>query len=181
MQVAEMMTRDVATCHPETTLARAAWTMWERDCGLLVVVCDDKVVGVITDRDIAMALATRPRPAHEIHVGEVQGGILQAVQPGDDVARAMELLAEHRLRRLPVVDIDGRLQGILALSDLIQAAHKLQGDTADDISFLDVVGVLKAVTRPRMKEREHREEPPEPRSRAREVRGARKRVSPSGS
>ena len=75
MKVREMMTSDVKTCRPETNLAEAVKDMWEGDCGALPVVSDEgRVIGMITDRDICIALATRGRSADRIAVREVAQG-----------------------------------------------------------------------------------------------------------
>jgi CBS domain-containing protein len=174
MRVQELMVRDVAVCSPETDLARAARIMWERDCGALPVVVDQKVVGIITDRDIAMSVATKERPAREIQVREVVNGPAFAVHPNDDIARALELMAEKQVRRVPVVDAEQRLHGILSASDIILAADKVRGSGADDLSYMDAMGVLKAISRRRIGRRQ------EPRGGVSEAKAARKRISAAG-
>src|SRR5438046_771357 len=150
MKVQDLMVRKVVTCSPETDLAEAAWTMWEGDCGALPVVSEQKVVGIITDRDISMTLAGQSRPAREVRVREVLSGRLQQVRPEDDCATALELMEEHQVRRLPVVDSEQRLQGIISLNDFIVDVDKVRGVSEDDISYLEVMGVLKAVSRHRL-------------------------------
>ncbi|MEW6212860.1 MAG: CBS domain-containing protein [Acidobacteriota bacterium] len=86
MKVQEVMTKDVKACFPDTNLAAAAALMWENDCGVLPVVVDNRqAVGVITDRDIAIAVGTKGRPAQEIRVDEVMTAQLFACAPDDDI------------------------------------------------------------------------------------------------
>ncbi len=125
MKVREIMTSDVKTCRPETNLAEAVKLMWERDCGVLPVVrSDGKVSGMITDRDICAAIATRGRTADRIAVSEVTGTGGQACTcaPDDDAIVALQRMKAQRVRRLPVVDAQGRLKGILSLNDVVTRA-----------------------------------------------------------
>jgi CBS domain-containing protein len=88
MKVRDLMTTDVKSCSSDTNLAAAASRMWEGDCGALPVVDDDgKFIGMITDRDICMAVATRPRLASDILVGEVTSGAIYVCHPTDEVQR----------------------------------------------------------------------------------------------
>ncbi len=125
MKVREIMTGDVSFCRQTTSLAEAAITMWQRDCGVVPVVDNEKkVVGMITDRDICMALATKNRAAAQITVGEVTSGQVASCEPEDDAETALKTMRKRQLRRLPVIDGDGVLQGVLSISDLLQHAGK---------------------------------------------------------
>jgi CBS domain-containing protein len=120
MKVQEIMTRDVKTCRPETNLAEAVKLMWERDCGVLPVVrSDGKVFGMITDRDICVALATRGQTADRIEVRDVTAGKACTCGLDDEAIVALQTMKSQRVRRLPVVDADGRLMGILSLNDVV--------------------------------------------------------------
>src|SRR5262245_35747142 len=91
MKVKDVMTRGIETCTQDTDLAAAAMTMWRRDCGVVPVAdAQGKLVGVITDRDICMAVATKHRPAEQVHVRELITGTLHAVRPEDDVKAALD-------------------------------------------------------------------------------------------
>ena len=128
MTVRDLQTSNVKTVSPDTDLAVVARLMWEGDCGAVPVVTDDrKVIGMITDRDICIASATRARPPAEIRAGEVitNHGV-HAVKPDDDVRVAMRTMRKHKVRRLPVVDRDQRLAGIVSINDLaINASSSL--------------------------------------------------------
>ncbi len=123
MKVRDLMTTDVTTCRPETNLAEAVREMWEKDCGILPVVNDEgRVTGVITDRDICIAVATRDRSADRIAVREVVQGHVHTCLEDDDVTVALKAMKAHKVRRLPVVTADGHLRGMLSLNDVLTHA-----------------------------------------------------------
>lgn len=143
MKVKEIMTGDVQCCSPQTNLAAAAKMMWDSDCGVLPVLSvEGKVIGVITDRDICMAAATKNKPPSEITVWETITGQVHTCSPDDDVEQALAIMANHQVRRLPVVDDEGILQGMLSLNDIV-----LQTNT--DQSYESLVRTLKAISRHR--------------------------------
>lgn len=123
MKVRELMTGDVSYCQPTTTLADAAMMMWRRDCGVVPVVDEQKrVVGMITDRDVCMAVATKNRLANDILASEVIFGKVEACEPNDDVEKVLKKMKKKQLRRLPVTSKDGVLLGIVSISDLLHAS-----------------------------------------------------------
>ena len=123
MKIKDVMTREPATCAPATNLAVAAKLMLDADCGILPIVSDaGKLVGVVTDRDMYIALATRNRLASEITVGEVARPQLFTCGPDDDVEGALEIMRKHRIRRLPVEGFGGSVAGIVSMNDLVLAA-----------------------------------------------------------
>jgi CBS domain-containing protein len=121
MQIAEVMTPGPIACSAETTVAEAARLMWEGDCGVLPVVSGRTLKGVVTDRDLFIALATRNARPSELTVGAVAGAKPVTCATGDDVHQAMGKMKTHRVRRLPVVDKDGTLVGIVSMNDLVLA------------------------------------------------------------
>ena len=146
MKVEDVMTRDVASCRPETNLAEAAALMWEHGCGQLPVVdARRQVVGVITDRDICIALGTRNRRACDVRVSEVIRRPAALCKAEDHVRSALKTMAAERVRRLPVVNDEGTLVGILSLEDItLQARH--HGDTdRPPVSFEDVMNALRTI------------------------------------
>jgi CBS domain-containing protein len=109
--------------------------MWEGDCGALPVVSDEgRVIGMITDRDICIAVATRGRPADHIAVREVAQGHAHTCLSDDDASAALHTMKAHRIRRLPVVDTDGHVRGILSLNDIV--THAGAASPADVVSTL---------------------------------------------
>lgn len=124
MRVRELMTSNVRTCRPESNLAEAGREMWDGDCGALPIVNDaGRVIGMITDRDICIALATRGRPADRVAVHEVAQGHAYTCLPDDDASTALHTMQAHQVRRLPVVDAEGHLRGILSLNDVVTHAE----------------------------------------------------------
>jgi len=95
--------------------------MWEGDCGVLPIVRDGTLDGVVTDRDLFIALATRDAKPSELTVGSVARPAPITCTPRDDVHQAMGKMKSYRVRRLPVVDKDGTLVGIVSMNDLLLA------------------------------------------------------------
>ena len=146
MTVRDLQTSNVKTVSPDTDLAVVAKLMWEGDCGAVPVVTDDrKVIGMITDRDICIASATRARPPAEIRAGEVitNHGV-HAVKPDDDVRVAMRTMRKHKVRRLPVVDRDQRLAGIVSINDLAINASSSLPDSVPAQEFLETFQAICA-------------------------------------
>ena len=139
MQVAEIMTKDVCSCGPGTNAATAAELMWSRNFGSLPIVEDGgRVVGIVTDRDLFLALGTSDRRPAELPLGEIMNKDLALCYPGNDVRNALKTMAQRQLRRLPVVDEAGNLKGMLALADVALRA--------DDGLSTDVLNVIRAVS-----------------------------------
>jgi CBS domain-containing protein len=122
MKVKDIMTKEPKTCAEGTTLAAAAKLMWEGDCGVLPVVDAGKLVGVVTDRDMYIALATRDLRASGITIGEVAIKTVVTCEPEDDLHAALAAMKKHRVRRLPVVGFGGTLLGIISMNDILLAA-----------------------------------------------------------
>jgi len=146
MNTEEIMTRNVKCCRPETNLAQAAALMWDNDCGALPVVDDEnRVIGMITDRDIAIAAATKGRLAMDISVGEVMSVNVYACASSDDINSALKTMGREKVRRLPVVGKDGKVVGILSINDIVLQAEQTKGRQAPEISYDDVMSAFKAV------------------------------------
>jgi CBS-domain-containing membrane protein len=119
MRVQDWMTDDVRTCNTETSLNDAAYQMWCADCGILPVVSEDRtVVGMITDRDVCMAACLRGGTLKDLKVGDAMARTVFTCQPTDSIEDAIRCMADHQVRRVPVVDARGKLVGILAANDL---------------------------------------------------------------
>jgi CBS domain-containing protein len=152
MKAREVMTAKVKCCHPETNLAQAMAYMWECNCGAMPVVDhhSGRVMGMITDRDMAMAMATKCRLAMDICVGEVMSGKVYACSMDEDVKSALKTMRRERVRQLPVMGPDGRLMGMLSLMDVAMCAVEAKGRQMPDVSCEDVVMTLKAMCVPSM-------------------------------
>jgi len=146
VKVNEICTRNVRTCTPETRLSEAGWSMWEGDCGILPVVDEaGKVLGVLTDRDICMSVSTKYRPAVEIAVREAFSGNVVTCGPQDEVRDALTIMRQAGIRRLPVVNRQGTLEGILSLNDVALASRSDRQAQPTDVAYEDLVLALKSI------------------------------------
>ena len=140
MKVKDLMTREPRTCSPDTTLAAAAHLMWDGDCGILPVVDDGELVGVVTDRDMYIALATQNARASHLRVGAVATKTVATCDPEDDVHAALATMKQARVRRLPVLGFGRTVMGILSINDILRVAGEGRG-----VSDEDVVATLQAI------------------------------------
>ena len=148
MKVREVMTTSPVACTPINTLADAAALMWQNDCGMLPVLAEGgEVVGVITDRDICMAGVLNARQLAHIAVEEVVSGRLFACSADDDIHAALKTMRENRIRRLPVVAADGKIEGILSMNDIVLKADETKGKKNPRVSYADVVTTYQSICR----------------------------------
>lgn len=147
MLVKRIMTSEVKSCAPDTSLAAAARIMANRDCGIVPVVdAQHKLLGVITDRDICVAVATRFRSPEEIPVRDVMTKKVHTCSPDDEARSALNLMKNHAVRRVPVVMADGRLAGLISIDDLVLRADSHKGAAVSDEDVLDAFKSICART-----------------------------------
>jgi CBS domain-containing protein len=125
LSVHEIMTEAVASCTPDEPLNAAARQMWEHDCGAVPIVEAGKLVGIITDRDICMAAYTQGRLLRAIAIRDVMARHVHACDANDTLERAASLMAEAQVRRLPVVDAEHQLVGVVSMADIARTAPVL--------------------------------------------------------
>jgi len=141
MKVKKIMTAEAGFCFTEESLSRAVEIMWQRDCGSVPVIdAEMKVVGMITDRDIAIAASSRDKKTSEISVGEVVGKKVFTCSEKDDAEDVLKKMRRARVKRLPVTDENGSLVGIVSIADLILKAPKLKKK---------IHSALKSIVKPR--------------------------------
>jgi CBS domain-containing protein len=140
VKIKDIMTAEPRTCSPGTNLAAAAALMLDGDCGILPVVEGGKLVGVVTDRDMYIGLATRNKRASELTVGEVVQTPVHTCGPDDDVHAALETMRQHRVRRLPVAGFGGTVLGIVSMNDILLAAGPKK-----PVRDAEVVDTLRAI------------------------------------
>ena len=140
VKVKDIMTGEPRMCSPETNLAEAAALMLDGDCGILPVVADGTLVGVVTDRDMYIALATRNKRASDITVAEVVQTPVYTCGPDDDVETALDTMKQHRVRRLPVEGFGGTVMGIVSMNDVVLAAGARK-----PVRDAEVVSTLQAI------------------------------------
>lgn len=122
MKISSLMTPHPVTCTAGTNLAEAAALMLQADCGILPVVENGKLRGVVTDRDLFIALGTRDLRPSGMTVGEVMHGAVFTCDPDDDVEAVLALMKEHSIRRVPVEGFGRTVIGIVSMNDLVLAA-----------------------------------------------------------
>lgn len=149
MQVKDIMSTEVWCCHPEETLRDAAFRMRDHDCGCLPVIDPRKeLVGVITDRDICLCAAVRGEPLQTLKVSDALTWQPLACRPEDNIETAEDLLRDHQVRRLPVIDEKGDLKGMLSLADLALASADGKGKVPQIHREL-LATTVAAISRPR--------------------------------
>ena len=132
--VRDAMTSDVATATPSQSLTEAASVMKEKDIGSIPVVDGERLIGVVTDRDIVVRAVADGTDPSSIQVGDIASRDIVSVRPDDDLDEALRLMALHQVRRLPVVE-DGHLVGVLAQADVAETAKDKQvGHVLEEIS-----------------------------------------------
>lgn len=144
MRVQDVMVGTPAYCDASTNLGAAIEMLWNRNCGFLPVVDEnEKVIGVVTDRDLCIAMGTRNRVAGEITVGEALSPQLFYCKPEDDIHAALKIMGDKKVRRLPVVDSNRKLKGILAMDDIVMHAQTARAGKFPELSADDILGTLK--------------------------------------
>lgn len=145
MKVRKIMTKSPTYCTASCSAEMAANLMHQCDSGILPVVQDSldlKLTGVVSDRDLCLTvIAARRDPAHTA-VNECMSRNAKCVAPDDDVDDAIALMAEHQLRRLPVVDEHGKLLGMVSLADIVEQ---------DAVSPEELTATLKKICAPSRK------------------------------
>lgn len=141
--VRAVMTSQVHTCQSDDTLNHAAHLMWIGDCGVLPVVSEERVVGIITDRDICMATYTQGRPPTELRVEGTMSKNVVSCLPDESVGAALTSMGQRRVRRLPVITTQGKLVGMLTLADIVRWARPLT-NAAIDAALVEALAAISA-------------------------------------
>ncbi|WP_409020067.1 CBS domain-containing protein [Brevundimonas vesicularis] len=134
MKIRDVMSRDVQVARPDDTLQEAAFRMAQGDFGFLPVADGDRLIGVITDRDIAIrAVASGASPTDR--VVEYLSRDALVVREDEDIKLGLDLMRARQIRRLAVIDRDGRLVGVISLGDLSnRVKERYAGEALEDIS-----------------------------------------------
>ena len=133
--VREVMTSNPCSIDADKSVAYAAKMMRDEDVGIAPIVEGERLVGVLTDRDIAVRVVAEGRDPEQVKVTEVASRDLVTLDPQQDLDEALRLMARHQVRRLPVVEEDGRLAGVIAQADVAkEAGDKRTGEVIEQIS-----------------------------------------------
>jgi CBS domain-containing protein len=144
MKVRDIMTQTAVCCGPETNVGAAVEMLWVHNCGMLPVVDgNQKLIGIVTDRDICIALGTRNRLPGNLTVEEVATTLVFTCKPDDEIHEALGIMAAHRVHRLPVVDDNGVPQGVLSMDDILLHADQNKWEGCCELFSEEVIRCLK--------------------------------------
>jgi CBS domain-containing protein len=148
MRVRNVMKKDVKFCPPEATLADVAKVMAKNDCGVVPIVdAQKRVVGMVTDRDVCLEVGTKDRLPSRVSVREIMKRRVYGCGPDEEIQAALEQMRNRKVRRLPVLDENGRLCGILSLDDVVLRVEQTFGPERPELSDMEMVETFKAITR----------------------------------
>lgn len=148
MHVRQVMSESVFACRPTDRLHVPAGLMWDHDCGAVAVVEDGgRLIGIVTDRDLCMAALLRGLPLHEITVDSVMQRDVQTCRANDSIKLVEAAMAEHQIRRMPVVDDADRPIGMVSVGDLARTAARTGPAMPERVGA--VVRTLVAICTPR--------------------------------
>ena len=148
MNVEQLMTGAVAICRATDTLNDAAKIMWERDCGAVPVVDDaGRPIAMITDRDVCIASYTQGQPLFAIPISSAMSKTIVTCREGESLSTAEAVMRGQQIRRLPIVDADGCLIGILSLNDIATHGRLKHGAgvVRDGLAAEAIAGTLSAI------------------------------------
>jgi CBS domain-containing protein len=133
--IRDIMTSNPCTIDAEQSVAYAAKMMRDEDVGLAPIVEDDKLIGMLTDRDIAIRVVAEGRDPGQVKVRDVASKQVVTIDPQQDLDEALRIMAKHQVRRLPVVEEDGQLVGVVAQADIAREGDdKKTGKLVEEIS-----------------------------------------------
>ena len=150
MNVRELMTKTVCCCSPHDDIESVALMMMDNDCGSIPITNEQgQPVGIITDRDIALAAAARHKALWQLRAEDfITGQPVSLCGADDDIRSALSVMQHARVHRLPVVDGNGEVQGMLSMDDVVSCAERgVRGLGAPDLTYDDTVMTLKAMAR----------------------------------
>ena len=149
MKVRDIMATTPAYCNADTNLAAATEIFWKHNCGMLPIVdAEKKVTGVVTDRDICIRLGTQNQRPGEVAVKEVASGKVHSCKPEDDIHTALEIMSKAKVRRLPVVNNEKVLLGVLSMDDVVQKADSIATGKVAELSQVEVMNALRGMYGP---------------------------------
>jgi CBS domain-containing protein len=129
------MTSNPCSIEADKSVAYAAKMMRDEDVGLAPIVEGERLIGTVTDRDIAVRVVAEGRDPDSTKVREIASRDLVTIDPQQDLDEALRLMAQHQVRRLPVVEEDGRLVGVVAQADVARHAdERTTGEVVERIS-----------------------------------------------
>jgi CBS domain-containing protein len=149
LRVEDVMTHNPQCCSPDDDLATVANVMWDLDVGCVPIVGDGRrIAGMVTDRDIAMAALLNGKALHELRVSNVMAKQIVTANLGDRLRTVQELMRKSKVRRVPVVDGDKKVVGIVSLHDLVRAAKSERRKFFPNVRMKDVALTYAEISEP---------------------------------
>ncbi len=150
MNVEKIMSHQLTTCGPGDTLEQAASLMWDGDYGCLPVTSDGnrRIEGIITDRDICMAALFKGKALREVRVADVMARTVLTCRATDDIDRVQRQMQDEQVRRVPVVDAEGSVIGIVSMADLVCESARSQYGERREVPASDVMVTLAKISTP---------------------------------
>jgi CBS domain-containing protein len=134
-RIKDVMTSNPCTIDADKSVAYAAKMMRDEDVGLAPIVEGDKLIGMLTDRDIAIRVVAEGKDPNQVNVRDVASKQVVTIDPQQDLDEALRIMAKHQVRRLPVVEEDGKLVGVVAQADVAREGDDKQtGALVEEIS-----------------------------------------------
>jgi CBS domain-containing protein len=150
MMVSQLMGRNLATCRPQDSLHDAAGKMWEQDIGCLPVIdAEDRVIGIVTDRDICMAAYTQGRSLSAALVDSAMTHQIFCCLPTARVEDAEAIMSAHRVRRVAVTDARRHLLGVLSMNDIAREFARERPYKTPEVAADTFVSTFAAICEPR--------------------------------
>ncbi len=154
MRVKHVMTRNPSCCVVSDQAPRAAGIMRDEDTGIVPVIDNEQslgLVGVVTDRDLCLSVVAEGRDPRAIAVDACMTRTVVSCSPNDSVTKVIQLMKENQIRRVPVVDEQGRLQGIVAMADLVSRGDLKPAETHETLKRISAA--TPEASKPRAKSR----------------------------
>ena len=149
LRVEDVMTHAPQCCRAEDDLATVANVMWDLDVGCVPIVGDGRhIAGMITDRDICMAAMLAGKPLHELREADVMAKQIVTAKVGDRLRTVQELMRKAKVRRIPVVDGERKLVGIVSLNDLVRTAKNDRRRFFPEVRMKDVAVTFAEIAEP---------------------------------
>jgi CBS domain-containing protein len=150
MRIQDVMTKSPRTCRPGESANEAARIMWESDCGVVPIVDpENRVVGIVTDRDICMAAYFQGRPLSQISLESIMSSDVCTCRESAELQEAERVMQTHQVHRIPVVDGDNRLAGMLSLSDVVRGTTRGGGLKRASGDAGQLLATVAAISQPR--------------------------------
>lgn len=149
MKARDIMTSNPSSCHPEDKLCSAINIMRENNVGVVPVTDgagEAHLVGIITDRDVALGLGAEEKACSQLNVESCMSKQIFSCHPDDDLKKVEQIMKEHQVRRVPVIDQNGMLQGIIATADIAREALKEKQGGQAELPETDLAEVVEVVS-----------------------------------